>query len=198
MHAAIPGKSPKQRLSPPSKISTPGLTGQMSGHGRFHILLHGANFDPDWASLWGHSSAANAQFIEALSAQLFDLCDLRGAIVTFSSCYATMLDVAPAVHGARTSQNQVSLACLTHGAKVAFGATRSNWIDTQAPFDGFGPRLVAEVWRQLANGVQAAEALRLAKTAYLQVALSGSPDDHPYALKTVLQAQCYGHAAATL
>jgi len=198
VHKAIPGKSRKQRLSPPSKITTPGLTTQLSGRGRFHILLHGANFDPDWATLWGHSSATNAPFVEGLSAQLFDLCDFRGAIVTFSSCYATMLDVAPAVHGTRTSKNQVSLACLTHGAKVAFGSTRSNWIETQAPYDGFGPGLVAEVWRQLAKGAQAAEALRLAKAAYLQVALSGPADDHPYALKTVLQAQCYGHPAATL
>lgn len=198
VHASIPGATNKQRLSPPDNDSMPGLTGQLSGRGCFHILLHGANFDPDWSCLWGHSSEANAPFVKALSAQMFDLCDLRGAIVSFSSCYAAMLDAAPAVHGMRTSKNQVSLACLAHGAKVTFGATRSNWISTSAPFDGFGPRLAAEVWRQLKKGKPAAEALRLAKTTYLKTALSGDPADHPYALKTVLQAQCYGHPAAVL
>ena len=42
------------------------------------------------------------------------------------------------------------------------------------------------------------EALRLAKVAYLKVALSGAPGDRPYALRTVLQAQCYGHPGAKL
>ena len=198
VHKAIPGARPPERLSPPNSLATRGLTSFISGHGRFHILLHGANFDPDWAFLWGHENKPHASFIKALGAQMFDLCDLRGAVVSFSSCYAAMLDTAPATSGARTSKNQVALACLAHGAKVVFGATRSNWIDTQAPCDGFGPGLMAEVWRQLAKGKKAAEALMRAKAAYLKIALSGEPGDQPYALKTVLQAQCYGHPAATL
>lgn len=198
VRTAIAGASGKQHLSPPDTDKTPGLTAQLSGRGRFHILLHGANFDPDWSFLWGHETGAHTPFIKGLSAQLFDLCDLRGAVVSFSSCYAAMLDAAPAVHGSRTSRNQVSLACLSHGAKVVFGSTRSNWIETSAPFDGFGPGLMAEVWRQLGKGKKVAEALRLAKTAYLKVALAGDPAGRPYALKTVLQAQCYGHPDATL
>jgi hypothetical protein len=198
VHGKIPGTTAKQRLSPPEKLSAPGLTASISGKGRFHILLHGANFDPDWGSLWGHTTKANAPFVRALSAQLLDLCDLRGSIVSFSSCYSAMLDVAPAVEGARTSKNQVALACLSHGAKVVFGATRSNWIETSGNFDGFGPGLMAEVWTQLSKGKPAAEALRIAKSRYLKVALSQHTSEHKYALKTVLQAQCYGHPAATL
>jgi len=46
-------------------------------------------------------------------------------------------------------------------------------------------------------GKPAAEALRLAKRAYLQKAISAKAD-RPYAYKTVLQAQCYGHPGAVL
>lgn len=198
VHTKIPGAKGQPRLSPPGKVADAGLTGQMSGKGRFHILLHGANFDPDWASLWGHASKANAPFVRALSAQLIDLCDLRGAVVTFSSCYSAMLDVAPAVEGARTAKNQVALACLAHGAKVVYGATRSNWIPIGGDFDTLGPGLMAKVWSQLEKGKRAAEALRLAKAAYLKEALSQSASEQKYALKTVLQAQCYGHPEATL
>ena len=198
VHGKIPGANAKLRLSPPEESSAPGLTTLLSGKGRFHILLHGANFDPDWASLWGHSSKTNAPFVRALSSQLFDLCDLRGAVISFSSCYSAMLDVAPAVAGARTAKNQVALACLSHGAKVVFGATRSNWIATGGSFDAFGPALIAEVWTQLGKGKPAAEALRLAKSAYLKIALGQDASEHNYALKTVLQAQCYGHPEATL
>jgi hypothetical protein len=198
VHGKIPGANSTLRLSPPAKLSAPGLTALLSGKGRFHILLHGANFDPDWASLWGHKSDANAPFVRALSSQLFDLCDLRGAVVSFSSCYSAMLDVAPAIEGTRTAKNQVALACLSHGAKVVFGATRSNWIATGGSFDAFGPALIAQVWTQLGRGKPAAEALRLAKSAYLKVALSQDASEHNYALKTVLQAQCYGHPDATL
>ncbi|XHS76555.1 hypothetical protein ACFJGW_12530 [Burkholderiaceae bacterium UC74_6] len=202
VHGAIPGATTgakgKPRLSPPAKVADAGLTAKISGKGRFHILLHGANFDPDWDSLWGHSSDTNAEFVRALSAQLFDLCDLRGAVVSFSSCYSAMLDIAPATEGARTSKNQVALACLSHGAKVVFGATRSNWIATAGDFNAFGPALMALVWKQLGKGKPAAEALRLAKAAYLKEALSQNTSDQKYVLKTVLQAQCYGHAEATL
>lgn len=198
VHSVIPGAKSRPRLSPPDDITIAKLSSHITGHGRIHILLHGANYDPDWAFLWGHANVTHSKYIKALSAPLFDLCDLRGAIVSFSTCYATMIDVAPALDGARTTGNQVALACLSHGAKVVFGATRSNWIDTVGKCDGFGPGLMAEVWRQLAKGQGAAEALRKAKAAYLKVALSGSASDRPYALKTVLQAQCYGHPAAKL
>ncbi len=198
VHGAIPGAKGKPRLSPPAQVADAGLTAKISGKGRFHILLHGANFDPDWDSLWGHSAAANADWVRALSAQLFDLCDLRGAVVSFSSCYSAMLDIAPATKGERTYKNQVALACLSHGAKVVFGATRSNWIATAGNYNAFGPALMALVWTQLGKGKPAAEALRLAKAEYLKQALSQSPSEQKYVLKTVLQAQCYGHAEATL
>jgi hypothetical protein len=195
---SIPNASGPLHLSPPNDEQADGLTARITQRGRIHVLLHGANSDPDWATLWGNDGSPHGRWIRALSAQLFGLCDLRGAIVTFSSCYAGMLDAAPAHSGARTPANQVALACLTHGSKAVFGATRSNWIATQAPFDAFGPALVAATWRQLAAGATAAEALRLAKREYLKTALAGSPKDRPYALKTVLQAHCYGHPAATL
>jgi len=198
VHGSMPGAVGKPKLSPPGKVSDAGLTALLSGKGRFHILLHGANFDPDWDSLWGRGTAANAKFIRALSAQLIDLSDMRGAVVSFSSCYSAMLDAAPALEGARTAKNQVALACLSHGAKVVFGATRSNWIGMDGDFNSFGPALMALVWTQLGKGKPAAEALRLAKAAYLKVALSQSASEHDYALKTVLQAQCYGHPEATL
>jgi hypothetical protein len=197
VHTAIPQTNGVQSLSPPATQDAPGLTTQITGRGRIHILLHGANYDPDWAYLFGHDGP-NSPFIKALSARLLDLCDLRGAVVTFSSCYAAMLDTSPATSGARVASNQVALACLSHGAKVVFAPTRSNWIDTQAPFEGFGPGLVAEIWRFLKAGNPAAESLRLAKREYLKTALSVNAEIRPYVLKTVLQAQCYGHPAATL
>jgi hypothetical protein len=202
VHAAIPaggaaGAPGVVRLSPPDNLTTPGLVAAISGHGRVHVLLHGANRSPDWSYLFGHDGRAGSPFIKALSAHLLDLCDLRGSMVTFSSCYAAMLDVAPAHSGARTVANQVALACIAHGAKAVFAATRSNWIGMQAPFDVFGPRLMREVWLNLAAGTRAAEALRLAKRTYLRTALA-HPRDRPYALKTVLQAQCYGHPEAAL
>lgn len=198
VHAAIPGANGPQHLSPPDDIDTKGLTAELSHSGRIHVILHGSNFDPDWARLWGHDGTEKAPFVRALSSQLFDLCDLRGAIVTFSSCYAAMLDVAPATDGMRTYANQVALTCLQHGAKVVYGATRANWIDTIAPYDAFGPGLVAQIWSQLAAGKPAAEALMLAKSAYLKLALSETVGNYSYAKKTVLQAHCYGHPASIL
>lgn len=194
---AIPGVDGQELLSPPETQKAPALTSQIARRGRVHILFHGANSDPDWAFLWGHDGHPESPFIKALSAHIIDLCDLRGSMVTFSSCYAAMLDTAPAVSGARTTANQVALACLAHGAKAVVAATRSNWIGVTAPYDAFGPRLVAETWKELANGKPAAEALRLAKRNYLKSAIAVK-SDRPYALKTVLQAQCYGHPAAAL
>jgi hypothetical protein len=190
----VPGMTGLPTLSPPAKLTDGGDHGLPPGIGRIHVLLHGADADPDWGVLWGH--AKTGDFFPALAANSFRNSNLTGAVVSFSSCYSAMLDVPP--QGGRNSTNQVAMACLAAGAKVVFGASRSNWISTSPPFDGFGPGLMALVWRRLAAGVPAAEALRLAKYDYLKVALGGHPGDRPYALKTVLQAHCYGRADATL
>jgi hypothetical protein len=189
---SIPGTTAAPLLSPPEEITERTLPSRISGRGRVHILLHGADYDPDWAILWGHASKpANSPMLKALSARLIDLCDLRGSVVTFGSCYAAMLDSGQS-HEPRTEDNQVSLACLGHGAKVVIGATRSNWINTQSPYDGLGPGLVAKVWSELAKGTAVAEALRLAKRAFVVDAMRGDSEDLPYVYKTVLQMQCYG------
>ena len=107
-----------------------------------------------------------------------------------------MLDCVPPLSGKRTSQNQVAIACLARGAKVVVAPTRANWIDSTSPYDKFGTRLVAEFWRQLAQGVAAGEALRAAKGVYFaKFAGTGEQDCHR---KTLLQLQCYGHPGATL
>ncbi len=197
VHRAVKGGTKtKPRLSPPSVITTPDPVPLLSGRGRVHILLHGADFPPDWASLFGRKeSAPSHDYPEALSAPLIGRCDLQGSVVTFSSCYAAMLDGA----SRRTPSNQVALACLASGAKVVLGSTRSNWIQTMRPYSGFGPGLVAEFWKELRkSGRRAADALTRAKRAFLKAGLAGDPADHPYILKTVLQAHLYGHPDARL
>jgi hypothetical protein len=197
VHRAV-GKSKARnpvRLSPPSIISTPDPVPLLSRRGRVHVLLHGADFSPDWAQLFGRkASAPPNDYPEALSAALIGRCNLTGSVVTFSSCYAAMLDGSK-----RTPENQVALACLASGAKVVLCSTRSNWIQTMRPYSGFGPGLVAEFWKEFGKaGRRAAEALMRAKRAFLKAGLAGDPADHPYVLKTVLQAQLYGHPDATL
>jgi hypothetical protein len=198
VHGTIPGADPAgPRLSPPSTIDDADLPQRMTQKGRAHVLLHGANHSPQWAYLFGHDvNAAPTDFQEALSCRVIDLCDLRGCIVTFSSCYAAMLDTGESEAPGRTEANQVALACLGHGAKVVYGATRSNWIDTTDPCDSLGPRLSAEIWRALATGVHAAEALRKAKETFLATLVD--KQDIPYGRKTLLQFQCYGHPDGSL
>jgi peptidase C25-like protein len=193
-YVRLPSGSPS--LSPPSVITNPDPIPLLSGSGRVHVLLHGANFPPEWASLFGRSaSAPPGDYPEALSAPIIEKCPLTGSVVTFSSCYAAMLDG----RSGRTSANQVALACLVSGAKVVVASTRSNWIQTMAPYSGLGPGLVGAFWKELAKkGRTAGEAFRRAKQAFLKAGLAGDAGDHPYILKTVLQAQLYGHPEATL
>lgn len=187
-------------LSPPDWIGDASLTRQISGRGRINVLLHGADFSPDWAFLYGRAKdpADADDYPHALGAWVFDLCDLRGAIVTFGSCYGAMIDTGESEAAGRNESNQVAMACLGHGAKAVVAATRSNWIETKSPFDGLGPGLAAGFWRQLCRGVGAAEALRLAKCEMVKQALEGDEADEPYAFKTLLQMQCYGHPLAAL
>lgn len=187
--------APAPHLSPPVDAQTPGIASLISGRGRIHFLLHGANTSPGWAMLSGRQGG---KFVNALSATQLQQCDLAGAIVSFSSCYASMLDSIRPADGPRRPANQVALACLEAGSKAVFGATRANWIDIQAPFDSYGPALMAHLWRKLEDGAGAAEALRAAKWSYMKEALKMDPWGRPYALKTVLQAHCYGHPMAKL
>jgi hypothetical protein len=183
-------------LSPPSVIAHPDPAPLLSGAGRVHVLLHGANFAPDWASLFGRSaSAPPGDYPEALSAAIIGKCGLAGSVVTFSSCYAAMLDGS----SGRTSANQVALACLVSGAKVVVCSTRSNWIPMMTPYSGLGPGLVAAFWKEFAKkGRSAGQAFTRGKHAFLKAGLAGDAGDHPYVLKTVLQAQLYGNPDATL
>ena len=195
VRACIPHANGAAQSSTPVKEPWAGMVSNLSGSGRMHLLLHGTYSDPNWAWLWGTDGQMTAS-VHALSLDTINQCDLRGCIVTFSSCYAAMLDCVPPLSGKRTSQNQVAIACLARGAKVVVAPTRANWIDSTSPYDKYGTRLVAEFWRQLAQGVAAGEALRSAKGVYFaQFAGTGNQDVHR---KTLLQLQCYGHPGATL
>lgn len=201
VHAAIAQAIANVFPSPPALLDgaiapdNPDIPQTLSRKGAIHVLLHGADRSPEWAFLFGRDSAdPPGVYPKALSTAQFDLCDMRGAIVTFSSCYAGMLDSGHDTV-ARDESNQVALACLGHGAKCVLAATRANWIDTSPPYSNYGPALVAEVWRQLAAGHPAAEALRLAKRTLLSA--PGAISD-PHTHKTVLHFQCYGHPEAVL
>jgi hypothetical protein len=191
----------KQQLveSPPAKLKgPPDVVSGLSGAGRVHVLLHGADFSPDWGFLWGRDEATGT-FLKAISAQQIDLCDLRGTVVTFSSCYAAMLDSGTSEASHRNESNQVALACLGHGAKMVIAATRSNWISLSGTGDGLGPGLIAEVWRQLAKGKKVGAALRDARIAFVKKWLEQSgAKERPYILKTALQIQLYGNPEAKL
>jgi Peptidase family C25 len=196
VHRYVGPKNAAPSLSPPSVIEHPDPIPLVSGAGRVHVLLHGANFSPEWASLFGRSaSAPSGVYPIALTAPTIGKCALTGSVVTFSSCYAAMLDG----RSGRTSANQVALACLVSGAKVVVASTRSNWIQMRAPYSGLDPGLVGAFWKELASkGRPAGEAFRRAKHAFLRAGLAADEADHPYLLKTVLQAQLYGHPEATL
>lgn len=196
VHKFVSANSAAPSLSPPWLITSPNPIPLLTDAGRVHILLHGANFAPDWASLWGRSqSDPPGVYPEALSAPIMGKCNLSGSVVTFSSCYAAMLDGAKG----RTSANQVALACLAGGAKAVVCSTRSNWIQMQTPYSGLGPGLVARFWKEFAKkGTTAGKAFVRAKQSFLKTGLAGDPHDQPYILKTVLQAQLYGHPEATL
>lgn len=193
----IPLGTPKIIQSPPATLNgKPDVIHEVTGAGRVHVLLHGANFSPDWAYLFGHQGD-DRDYPRALSARQLDLCDLRGAVVTFSSCYAAMLDTAASEAGSRTEANQVALACLGHGAKFVVAATRSNWIALDG--GGLGSGFIAEVWRQLGSGMPAGQAMRAARQAFLRGALpAAGRSERPYILKTVLQMQLYGNPEAKL
>jgi hypothetical protein len=196
VHKFVSANGAAPSLSPPSLITAPNPVPRLTGAGRVHILLHGANFAPDWASLFGRSaSAPKGAYPEALSAPIIGECNLSGSVVTSSSCYVAMIDGA----GGRTSANQIALACLAVGAKVVVCSTRSNWIQTMAPYSGLGPGLVATFWKKLTKkGTNAGEAFVSAKQEFLKTWLAGDPSDHPYILKTVLQAHLYGNPETTL
>lgn len=193
-------KAPRPRLSPPDDIEDFALPSRIQQRGRVHILLHGTDASPDWAYLYGKSGT---RFIEALSARVLDLCDLRGSMVTFSSCYSAMIDTGESEASGRSEANQVALACLGHGARVVIGSTRANWIQMDAPYSGHGPGVAGRYWKHLGQGTTAAEALRLAKRDLLTDVLKANTASVarellPYTRKTLLQLQCYGHPEARL
>ena len=197
--AAISPSTASILQSPPARLKgAPDIITRLTGSGRVHVLLHGANFSPDWAYLYGNAAGSKA-YPRALSARQIDLCDLRGAVITFSSCYAAMLDSGDSEAGRRSESNQVALACLGHGAKCVIAATRSNWIALAPTPDGFGPGLIAEVWRQLRQRKRIGAAFRDARVAYVKKALTQSDAaDRPYIFKTALQMQLYGNPDARL
>lgn len=195
VHQFVAAQSLAVSLSPPSLTARPDPVPLISGRGRVHILLHGANYSPDWASLFGRSaSAPRDDYPVALTTAQIGRCNLAGSVVTFSSCYAAMLDG----RGGRTFSNQVALACLHQGAKIVIGATRSNWIETRAPYDGLGPGLVAAFWKEFSAGGTAGNAFVQAKANFLKTELSRDPSNHPYLFKTVLQMHLYGNPEVTL
>ncbi len=185
-------------LSPPETNTSPDLAKRLPGKGRLHVLLHGANFPSGWSDLYGHAPNASAWPV-ALTAQLLLQAKLTGSVVTFSSCYAAMIDLDATGRAVRDASNQVSLGCLGSGAKVSFAATRSNWID-KGSGDHFGPGLVKLVWQGLLAKKNAGQALIDAKRQLVKTAMA-SPNgraDLPYVYKTVLQAQLYGNPDVTL
>jgi hypothetical protein len=197
---AISGRIRNIVSSPPATMNgAPDVVRGITGAGRMHVLLHGADFPPDWADLYGHQGPSKV-YPPAISAQQIDLCDLRGAVVTFSSCYAAMLDIGTSPASGRSDANQVALACLGHGAKFVVAATRSNWISVPPGNpDALGPGLIAETWRQLLRGKKAGAAVRDARIAYVRQALSTSgASERPYVFKTALQMQIYGNPEAKL
>jgi len=194
------GRRGKIVTSPPAKLDgAPDVIKELSGSGRVHVLLHGANRSPDWAYLFGHGEDDDSPYPKAMSARQIDLCDLRGAAVTFSSCYAAMLDSGMSEAGQRNENNQVALACLGHGAKFVVAVTRSNWIGMDGDGDSLGPGLIADVWRQLVRGRTAGEAVQAGRIAYLRRDLARSGrEDRKYVLKSALQLQLYGNPEAKL
>lgn len=186
------------RQSPPDDDQLPGLLALITGRGRLQLLLHGARTAKDRDTLWGRGPQKTDPFVRALSAPQLLQCNLAGSVVSFSSCYAAMLDSEQTQDGPRTPDNQVALACLAAGAKAVFGATRANWIDISDPFDDFSGALAAFLWKRLQAGTPAAEALRAAKRDYATMALARDGWSRPYVLKTLLQSHCYAHPLAGL
>ena len=182
--------------SPPEVDTDPTLPSKVKGRGRIHILLHGANYSPDWANLWGHASGSQ-DWLVGLSSQILKNAALVGSVVTFSSCYAAMIDLGFKKAPVRDATNQVSMACLRSGAKAVFAVTRSNWIGNTGAL--FGPGLATQVWKGLLAGKKAGQALIDAKRQLASDAMtSGTQDDLPYVYKTLAQAQLYGNPEATL
>ena len=182
--------------SPPVTDADPALPPKVDGKGRIHILLHGANFSPDWANLWGHASGSQNWEV-GLSSQILRNAAIKGGVVTFSSCYAAMIDLGSKKAPVRDATNQVSMACLRSGAKAVFAVTRSNWIGNTGAL--FGPGLTTQVWKGLLAGKKAGQALIDAKRQLASDAMtSGTQDDLPYVYKTLAQAQLYGNPEATL
>ena len=182
--------------SPPVTDADPTLPPKVNGKGKIHILLHGANYSPDWANLWGHASGSQDWEV-GLSSQILRNAALAGSVVTFSSCYAAMVDLGSKKAPVRDATNQVSMACLRSGAKAVFAVTRSNWIGDNG--DILGPGLATQVWKGLLSGKKAGQALIDAKRQLASDAMTtGAKEDLPYVYKTLAQAQLYGNPEATL
>jgi hypothetical protein len=182
--------------SPPVIDTDPTLLAKVKGKGRIHILLHGANYSPDWANLWGHASQSQ-DWLVGLSSQILKDAALVGSVVTFSSCYAAMVDLGSKKSPVRDATNQASMACLRSGAKAVFAVTRSNWIGDNGEI--LGPGFATQVWRGLLSGKKAGQALIDAKRQLASDAMTaGVQDDLPYVYKTLAQAQLYGNPETTL
>ncbi|MFZ1981037.1 MAG: C25 family cysteine peptidase [Smithella sp.] len=183
-------------LSPPTDVTDPTLPAKVNGKGKIHILLHGANYSPDWANLWGHASESK-DWLVGLSSQILRNVTLAGSVITFSSCYAAMIDLDSKNAPVRDSTNQVSMACLYAGAKAVFAVTRSNWIGETGSL--LGPGLATNIWKGLLAGKKAGQALIDAKRQLASDAMTScSQEDLPYVYKTLAQAQFYGNPEATL
>ncbi len=191
--------APPVHLSPPESQGNPSVGAAIAGRGRVHFLLHGSADGSGSAVLWGRAGPGK-KFIPAVSASELMKSKLEGAVVTFSSCYSTLLARREGSGDPpRAPDNQVALACLAAGAKLVFGPTAANWIDITDPVDSFGAALIARIWRHLKKGEPAAEALSSAKRDYARFAIDKhSRSELSYVRKTLLQAQCLGHPMSRL
>jgi len=196
VHGVLTATQPV-RFSPPDTVDAPATKDVIAERGRVHILLHGSDNPERWDTLYG-ARTSSSDLEPALRVVDLSTSNLKGAIVSFSTCYSAMLDRRQDDHPPRDPDNQPALACLMGGAKTVYGSTRANWIDNTQPFDSFGSALIAMVWKRLHEGLPAARALLQARFDFARAGLSQDAWSRPYVLKTLLQAQCYGHPLVAL
>ncbi len=164
--AAAPGTATRSVTSAPTG---PGdLTVQELGQSHLYFMLHGSDFDAE--RFWGEEDES---YPEAINRASFE--SEIGGVVFAGCCWGALIGREPAarvVSGdpppSRAIDSSIALTCLMRGASAFVGCTGAHYSPLEKPFNYYGKPMHDLFWAAIGQGKRAAEALFIARQAYLK------------------------------
>jgi len=164
--AAAPGTTTRGVTSAATRPDD--LTTNDLGQSHLYFMLHGSDFDAE--RFWGEEDGS---YPEAVNRASFE--SNIGGVVFAGCCWGALIGREPAsrvVSGdpppSRAIQSSIALTCLMRGASAFVGCTGAHYSPLEKPFNYYGKPLHNLFWAAIAEGRRPAEALFVARQAYLK------------------------------